>query len=156
MRKKWFNKRTQMYGYWRQTKNKCKCFRNNIGCSASCECLGCANVYGANKNVSVRKRKQTSTSSCKSYKKLRTTKFLKSIGSQQNLGTWTLDESVALFTCMEILSEAQIDTCPENVHTAYMFLFDHVNRNMGSNTFRLRIKSLNQINHKLRYESEMK
>lgn len=124
-------------------KSRCKCFKAKVSCTIMCKCVCCRNTFGKNTN-SLRKSKTNGKLRAeKTYKRKRTSHFLKDNDFALDQGTWTSLETIAIFCCGEVnVTDGNHDV--EDIYILYNLI-------SGQFTNEIRAKTKNQIKAKIDY-----
>lgn len=121
-----------------QQRPRCPCFRNNIGCSVTCRCINCGNIFG--KHIQVlsedspklsRKRRLDVT-----LTRERTSKIMKEEDIPVRL-PWTTLETCSLVIAAEIAKlMGSTNVLEKNVFKIYDIMRNLSNINIGAKSFK--------------------
>lgn len=130
-----------------EIKSKCPCLRNGKGCSPSCYCVGCKNVYGASSRPTSKPSGVKRKRSPGIHKRLKGSEFLSSTGTPQTRGPWTNYESVLLASVIKVINITDVEPSPENISSLYNFVIR--SKSSGQKPVHLLSKTAAQITAKL-------
>ena len=99
----------------KKTKSRCKCYKDNKGCSDKCKCLNCRNPHGLRVATPVKKRAKKDN--LVKYQRESTKAHLQSTGSKLPEGSWNEDETLLIIVLMKLKGDdAAFDQCLPKIY----------------------------------------
>ena len=130
-------------------RTRCPCFKSGLECNSDCKCRNCGNG-----------KKQTDTPKPdggkrlprkKSYRQLRTSKYMAGTGSSLNQGHWTELETIVLIILSNTLRRTGLPLTDQSYHSFYELLFNHIHNQGLQDKLPIRKKSVKQVSFKLKH-----